>query len=354
MINVSKVLALFLLLLSPIIVKPKDIKEKTRVLTLSNGRYEEFFDQDSIERIGSLLYNVNSEKVIGFVDDAADKTLKPEIISRWLSIDPLASKYPSISPYVFCNNNPIRNLDPDGRKFLDFNQNGDFIGVSHNNFFHNLFFRQGRMLDNKGEVLRQFRFADRKNDIRDIENGVIKKLVLVNEKQLKTMVAWSGGFDKENKTANRSSDRYGYIRQEGQGGGRMDFSYTQIPKMFPGASEDPLREPSSMIFLPPSTNKTERGTAHNQMNFGNYLFGLSGQAQGFSGFELSAGGHYNSLENSTTNGYDGQLDSKDDQYSIQQGYNFGLQRGWDKIEYKVQAGKMQLSSPPNGDQRAIK
>ena len=33
-----------------------------------------------------------------------------------LSVDPLASKFPSYSPYVFCLDNPINLTDPDGRE----------------------------------------------------------------------------------------------------------------------------------------------------------------------------------------------------------------------------------------------
>ncbi len=36
-------------------------------------------------------------------------------ISVWLSVDPLAEKYPSYSPYTFCLNNPVIYTDPDGR-----------------------------------------------------------------------------------------------------------------------------------------------------------------------------------------------------------------------------------------------
>ena len=34
---------------------------------------------------------------------------------RWLAVDPLAEKYYSISPYAFCNNNPVNFVDHDGK-----------------------------------------------------------------------------------------------------------------------------------------------------------------------------------------------------------------------------------------------
>jgi RHS repeat-associated protein len=36
-------------------------------------------------------------------------------ISIWLSVDPLSDKYPSLSPFTYCANNPIILFDPDGR-----------------------------------------------------------------------------------------------------------------------------------------------------------------------------------------------------------------------------------------------
>jgi RHS repeat-associated protein len=38
-------------------------------------------------------------------------------LGRWLSLDPLAAKYPQLSPYNFCNNNPVIYTDFDGRDF---------------------------------------------------------------------------------------------------------------------------------------------------------------------------------------------------------------------------------------------
>ncbi len=42
-------------------------------------------------------------------------------VSQWLSVDPLAEKYPSISPYVYVANNPINAIDPDGRIIIFIN-----------------------------------------------------------------------------------------------------------------------------------------------------------------------------------------------------------------------------------------
>lgn len=35
-------------------------------------------------------------------------------LSLWLSVDPMADKYPSLSPYNYCVWNPMKIVDPDG------------------------------------------------------------------------------------------------------------------------------------------------------------------------------------------------------------------------------------------------
>ena len=36
-------------------------------------------------------------------------------ICRTTTVDPLSDKYPHISPYAYCGNNPVNAIDPDGR-----------------------------------------------------------------------------------------------------------------------------------------------------------------------------------------------------------------------------------------------
>ena len=40
-------------------------------------------------------------------------------LAIWLSVDPMSDKYPSLSPYTYCANNPIKLVDPNGEEFGD-------------------------------------------------------------------------------------------------------------------------------------------------------------------------------------------------------------------------------------------
>lgn len=68
-----------------------------------------------------------------------------ELMTMWLSVDPMADKYPSISPYAYCAWNPIKLVDPDGKVIdtasLD-QELKNIINPNHemyNVHFHNLY-----------------------------------------------------------------------------------------------------------------------------------------------------------------------------------------------------------------------
>ena len=46
-------------------------------------------------------------------------------LSIWLSVDPQASKYPSLSPYVYCADNPIKLVDPNGETIVIQGEDGE-------------------------------------------------------------------------------------------------------------------------------------------------------------------------------------------------------------------------------------
>ena len=46
-------------------------------------------------------------------------------IPRFTTMDPLCEKYYSTSPYAYCNNNPVKYIDPDGREIeIHYQENG--------------------------------------------------------------------------------------------------------------------------------------------------------------------------------------------------------------------------------------
>jgi len=62
-------------------------------------------------------------------------------LSVWLSVDPMASKYPSLSPYIYCANNPVKLVDPNGEEWY-INEDG-YIKGGNNSDDHNVYFVKG-------------------------------------------------------------------------------------------------------------------------------------------------------------------------------------------------------------------
>ena len=76
----------------------------------------EFCDNTASNSVQSRKYNGKEfDRMHGLnTYDYGARQYNP-VTARWDRVDPLAHEYYSISPYVYCMNNPVKFVDPDGR-----------------------------------------------------------------------------------------------------------------------------------------------------------------------------------------------------------------------------------------------
>ncbi|MFA5300735.1 MAG: cell wall hydrolase [Lutibacter sp.] len=183
-------------------------------LTLSNGRFNEFFTNDEVVQLGTVLLNAKSNEIIAFIDeDTARVKYLAEFSSRWFSIDPLAAKYPQVTPYVFCGNNPILFVDPDGLDYFYYNNQGNMLERVKNDKPDAFYLRQTQQVTE---------FQEKTLD----DGTIVKEEVLVNKtvdsqidmnsdlgNMIRTVYAESAGESKESKLGvaevirNRANDK---------------------------------------------------------------------------------------------------------------------------------------------------
>jgi hypothetical protein len=229
-------------------------------------------------------------------------------IGRFHVVDRFAEKFINTTPYQYALNNPIVNIDINGDTTYRFDQQGKYLGMYDLDAAGQVGSYGTTKTIGKGKDKQEiwdgqyFNFADPVNDSKGIRDGSIDRLVFVSEKDMQSMLDEQGAFES-------GKLNFGI---ESFGGGDFDYSFTALPKKYPEANFD--GENSNSLFLPEGDN-----TAHNFMNFGNYLWGATGNIVGFDYGGLQTGAHANSLLNSRRNGYPAQRDSKDDQRSIIKG-----------------------------------
>ena len=123
----------------------KEIGKRGEIVTLTKGEYDEFFDEDSIQRIGSAFVDVNTMKVASVnLTKEEQRQLDNARESRFLSVDPLTKKFAELTPYQFASNTPIRAIDLDGLEaFFVAGAGNDNNGWNYVDRFKNTFTKAG-------------------------------------------------------------------------------------------------------------------------------------------------------------------------------------------------------------------
>lgn len=151
-----------------------------------------------------------------------------EVLTGWLSVDPMMDKYPGISPYNYCAGNPVICIDPDGEKIYML-----FYTVGNNrgdNMFHAAALtRRSDIMDSKTfdakhdiVVMRPIRdLAAIKDEVHNITNkygGTYGKTAEFD--------VWShGGFDGPTGTQPTSSNALDSKQMTTEGWSEIDFNW---------------------------------------------------------------------------------------------------------------------------------
>ena len=56
-----------------------------------------------------------------------------DLMTGWLSVDPMADKYPNLSPYAYCGWNPVKLVDPDGKQPWKPDEDGNLLAEKGDN-----------------------------------------------------------------------------------------------------------------------------------------------------------------------------------------------------------------------------
>ncbi|MBR5397225.1 MAG: hypothetical protein IK145_05170 [Bacteroidales bacterium] len=243
--------------------------------------------------------------------------------ARWTTQDPMAAKYVSMSPYSYCAGNPVNIVDPAGLDWYLFNEDGDYMYRIEADGEHRIVLANNHKDKQGNTVLTYdfFDFADPIHDPEDIDNGIINTIIRVSSEEVFSMLSSQGAFSKGPHSLAFESTR----------GDIFDYSFSLLKNVY-AKNVLKIKEgniQSNALFLPDGEK-----TAHNLMNFGNFLWGATGYTLEYPENVLLFGADVNSRLGGKRNGYGYQPDSPDDQLSITLGIRFAKKNQYRNPSFK--------------------
>ena len=120
-----------------------------------------------------------------------------ELSGLFLSVDPMADKYPSISPYAYCMWNPIKIIDPSGKDTA-------FVNNEAREMFNHVY----------NKVSKEVNRLERKNKTNSSQYASLKKMKSTLDDVIKsstTFYLYSSNIDDEGNTLISGGKTYGKI-----------------------------------------------------------------------------------------------------------------------------------------------
>lgn len=141
------------------VLDPKD----EEYWSLTKGIFQEVFEPRDKETYGHFTVNHQTKQLVamdtttvkGFIIDPVafaydfGARMYDARVGRFVSIDPLAAKYPSFSPYNFVLNSPIFLKDPDGRDVIISYYH--FVGNSTKPVMESVMYKDGKLYSADGQ-----------------------------------------------------------------------------------------------------------------------------------------------------------------------------------------------------------
>ena len=100
-------------------------------------------------------------------------------LSIWLSVDPLSDKYPNLSPYTYCADNPVKFWDPDGTWIPGLDDDGNVTYTAEKGDNYNSFVRQFNCGGKGKEIFKEAGYGLDDNSIKEgqtIKGETVKKV----------------------------------------------------------------------------------------------------------------------------------------------------------------------------------
>ena len=171
------------------------IKAKQRYATLSKGLFDEMHeDVDTIQYYHALL-NTKTNKIIKLLPVETSDDYKVDPVVFAMSVDPMADKYPNISPYAYCAWNPVMMVDPNGQSYTKFVDGEGNLLFQKNDGSNAVFKLQNAPVKSSGGEA-YFKFEKFEN-----QNGVDK----VTTESVKTVVSYAQEYAKNNYTKDNTT-----------------------------------------------------------------------------------------------------------------------------------------------------